>query len=78
MAQASSSLWLVDEKFLDVESRSLMLVNWQKGTSPSQFLCNPTFGGIYTTKTSNYGWRKQFFGIFGLAKMGVVGLILLV
>jgi len=33
----------VDEKFLDVESHSLMLVNWQKGTSPSYLLRNPTY-----------------------------------
>jgi len=40
----------VDEKFLDVESHSLMLVNWQNGTSPSHFLRNPTFSVILTTK----------------------------
>jgi len=38
-----------DEKFLDVESHSLMLVNWQKGTSPSHFPCNSTVGVISTT-----------------------------
>jgi len=38
----------VDEKFLVVESHSLMLVNWQN-TSPGQFLRNPTFGVISTT-----------------------------
>jgi len=40
----------VDEKFLDVESHSLMLVNRQKGTSLSHFLRNPTFGVTYTTE----------------------------
>ena len=40
---------VVDEKFLDVESHSLMLVNWQN-TSPSHFLLNPTFGVISTTE----------------------------
>jgi len=37
------------EKFLDVESHALMLVNWQKGKSPSHFLRNPTSGVISTT-----------------------------
>jgi len=27
-----------------------MLVNWQKGSSPSHFLHNPTFGVISTTE----------------------------
>jgi len=40
----------VDEKFLDMESHSLMFVNWQKGTSLSHFLRNPTFGVTYTTE----------------------------
>jgi len=40
----------IDEKFLDVESHSLMLVYWQKGISPSQFLRNPTYGVICTTE----------------------------
>jgi len=40
----------VDEKFLNVESHSLMLVKWKKGTSPSHFLRNPTFGVISTTE----------------------------
>ena len=40
---------VVDEKILDVESHSLMLVNWQS-TLPSHFLCNPTFGVISTTE----------------------------
>jgi len=39
---------VVDEKCLDVESHSLMLVSWQKATSRSHFLRNPTFGVIYT------------------------------
>jgi len=38
-----------DEKFLEVESHSLMLVNRQN-TSPSHFLRNPTFGVISTTE----------------------------
>jgi len=38
---------VVDEKLLDMESHSLMLVNWQN-TSPSHFLRNPTFGVIST------------------------------
>jgi len=38
---------VVDEKFLDVESHSLMLANWQN-TSPSHFLLIPTFGIIST------------------------------
>jgi len=38
---------VVDEKFLDMESHSLMLVNWQH-ISPSHFLPNPTFGVIST------------------------------
>jgi len=54
----------VDEKFLDVEWRSLVLVNWEKGTSPSHFLRNPTFGVISTTEkllqASDYRWRKKF------------------
>jgi len=29
---------------------SLLLVNWKKGTSPSHFLRNPTFGVISTTE----------------------------
>jgi len=67
---------VVDEKFLDMESHSLMSVNWQN-TSPSHFLRNPTFGVISTTerlfsKTSNY--RLRLFRIFSLAKMGVFGL----
>jgi len=41
---------VVDEKFLDMESHSVMLVNWQN-TSPSHFLRNPTFGVISTTET---------------------------
>jgi len=41
--------FVVDEKFLDVESHSLVLVIWQKSTS-SLFLRNPTFGVIYTTE----------------------------
>jgi len=40
----------VDENFLDVQSHSLMLVKWQKGTSPSYFLSNPTSGVISTTE----------------------------
>jgi len=40
----------VDEKFLGVETHSLMLVNWQKGISPCHFLPNPTFGTISTTE----------------------------
>jgi len=36
---------VVDEKFLGVESHSL--VNWLN-TSPSHFLCNPNFGVIST------------------------------
>jgi len=39
----------VDEKFLDVESYSLMIVNWQN-TSPGHFQRNPTFGVISTTE----------------------------
>jgi len=67
-----------DEKFLEVESHSLMLVNWYN-TSPSHFLRNLTFGVIPTTerlfsKPQTSWWRKRFFGIFSLAKMGVVGL----
>jgi len=38
---------VVDEKFLDMESHSLILVNWQN-TSASHFLRNPTFGVIST------------------------------
>jgi len=38
-----------DETFLDVESHSLMLVNWQN-TSPSHFLRNPTFGVVSRTE----------------------------
>jgi len=40
----------VDKKFLDVESHSLILVNCQKGTSPSLFLRNQTSGVISTTE----------------------------
>jgi len=40
----------VDENFLGVESHSLMLFNWQKDTSPSHFLSDPTFGVFYRTK----------------------------
>jgi len=40
----------VDEKSLDMESHLLMSVNRQKGTSPSHFLRNPTFGVISTTE----------------------------
>jgi len=39
----------LDKKFLDVESHSLVLVNWQN-TSPSHFLRNPTIGVISTTE----------------------------
>jgi len=38
---------VIGKKFLDVESHSLVLVNWQN-TSPSHFLRNPTFGVIST------------------------------
>jgi len=64
---------VVDEKFVDVESHSLMLVNWLN-TSPSHFLCNPTFGVISTTERlfikSQTGGGNDFFGNFSLAKMG--------
>jgi len=40
---------VVDEKFLDMKSHSLMLVNRQNN-SPSHFLRNPTFGVISTTE----------------------------
>ena len=63
----------VDEKFLDVESCLLMLVNRQN-TSPSHFLRNPTFGSISTTETfwqtSKFRWRIRFFGMFSLAMVG--------
>jgi len=54
----------VDEKFLDVESHSLMLVNWQN-TSPSHFIRNPTFGVISATerlfsKPQTIGGGKKF------------------
>jgi len=40
-----------------------MLANWQKGTSPSHFLRNPTSGVVSTTErlsqqASNCSWRK--------------------
>jgi len=38
----------VDEKFLDVESYSLMLVNWPKSNSSSNILRDLTFGVIST------------------------------
>jgi len=38
----------VDEKFLHVKLHSLLLVNRQKGNSPSHFLPNPNFGVIFT------------------------------
>jgi len=47
MVHTSSSFLVVEEKFLNVEWRSRMLVNWQN-ISLSQFLCNPTFGVIST------------------------------
>ena len=55
----------IDEKLLVVESHSLMLVNLQKGNSPSNFLRNPTYGVISTSdrllrKPQNYRWRKNF------------------
>jgi len=67
----------IDEKLLVVESHSLMLVNLQKGNSPSNFLRNPTYGGISTSdrllrKPQNYRWRKKFFGILSLNKMGML------
>jgi len=40
----------VDDKSLDEESHSRMSVNRQKGTSPSHFLRNPTFGTISATE----------------------------
>jgi len=40
---------VVDEKFLHVESHSLMLANWQN-TSPGHFLVIPTFDIISTTE----------------------------
>jgi len=40
----------VDEKFLYVKLHSLMLVNQQKGISPSHFLPHPTVGAISTTE----------------------------
>jgi len=56
-----------------------MLVNWQKGTSPSHFLRNPTFCVIPTaewllSKPQTTDGENDFFGIFNLAKMGVAGL----
>jgi len=56
----------VDEKLLDVESHSLMLVNWQKGTSPGHFLRNPTFGVISTkerllSKPQTTGGKKDIW-----------------
>jgi len=67
---------VVDEKFLDVQSHSLMVVNWLN-TSPSHFLCNPTFGVISTTERlfskPQTGGGNDFFGKFSVAKMGVVG-----
>ena len=55
----------VDEKSLDVKSHSLMSVNRQKGTSPSHFLRNPTFGIISTTERFPMpqitGGEKDFF-----------------
>jgi len=41
----------VDEKFLGVESHSLVLVYRKKNTSPSHFLRNPAFAVISTTET---------------------------
>jgi len=38
-----------DEKILEMESHSLMSVNWYN-TSPSHFLRNPTFDVISTTE----------------------------
>jgi len=69
---------VVDEKFVDVESHSLMLVSWQN-TLPTRFLHNPTFGVISTTerlfsKPQTTGGGNDFFGTFSLAKMGVFGL----
>ena len=69
---------VVDEQFVDVESHSLMLVNWLN-TSPSHFLCNPTFGVISTTERlfskPQTGGGKIFFGNFSLAKMGWLDLL---
>jgi len=39
----------VDKKFLDVESHSLVLVNWQNA-SLSHFVRNPSIGVISTTE----------------------------
>jgi len=55
---------VIDEKFLDGESHSLMLVKWQN-TSPSHFLRNPTFGVISPTerlfsKPQTTGGKKDF------------------
>jgi len=40
----------IDERFLDVELHSLMLINWQYALHNSHFLPNPTFGVISTTE----------------------------
>ena len=55
----------VDDKFVVVESHSFMSVKRQKGTSPSHFLRNPTFGVISTTERLSMpqieGGEKDFF-----------------
>jgi len=60
---------IVDEKFLDVKSHSPMLA----GTSPSHFLCNPTFDVISTTERlfskPQTGGGNDFFGNFSLANL---------
>ena len=58
---------VVDEKFLDVQSHSLMLVNCQN-TSPSHFLRNPNFGVISTTERifstrQSTGGGNDFLGL---------------
>ena len=65
----------VDEKFLDAESHSLMVFNWQKSTSPSHFLRNLIFGVISTTerhhnKPQITGGEKNFFGISVWSRWG--------
>jgi len=76
----------VNEKFLGVESHSLVLVYRKKNTSPSHFLRNPAFSTtnppyLHNRKTSQQGsnckWRKKIFAIISLAKIGMVGLPLL-
>ena len=66
LSMSMISCWLL-------ESYLLMLVYWQKGISPSNFLCNETFSVISTSEWLHTSLKQQvvkrIFGLLGLAKI---------